>query len=348
MNGDETDYLHTRIGWSTADTITVAGRDLARDLMGNLTLTELAYLLIVGRQPSPGERRIVDAVLVSLADHGITPSSLATRLTYTGAPLTKAVHIMGPPQVDLFAATTGTDSDWVVKLIDVYPNENPEGPSQGSKRDMSGFELPIGIEIFRGRYLDSFAKPRALRAGQVEHYHWGLPNVNHVFLPGHKIMVEIQSSLFPVYDRNPGYPFFIPGYAGHRAPHPPLDFAWKEDPKDPGHPLLEDGRKHYLDGGLPRHLVLGGGHGSSWINSESWAANSSRTEAGSGGPCAARTPNDSTSSAARAVAITSMRAGEPLRLAKACGAPRGMNTVLPAPTGVLRPPTSNVICPSRT
>ena len=124
-------------------------------------------------------------------------------ISYTTAPLTKAVHIMGAPKVDLFAATTGTDSDWVVKLIDVYPNEAPEGASQGSKRDMSGFELPIGIEIFRGRYVDSFAKPRALRAGKVEHYGWELPNVNHVFLPGHKIMVQIQSSLFPVYDRNP-------------------------------------------------------------------------------------------------------------------------------------------------
>jgi putative CocE/NonD family hydrolase len=124
-------------------------------------------------------------------------------ISYSTPPLTKAVHIMGPPQVDLFAATTGTDSDWVVKLIDVYPNEAPEDPSQGSKKDMSGYELPIGIEIFRGRYVDSFANPRALRAGEVEHYRWGLPNVNHVFLPGHRIMVQVQSSLFPVYDRNP-------------------------------------------------------------------------------------------------------------------------------------------------
>ncbi|MFL6746867.1 MAG: CocE/NonD family hydrolase [Sphingomicrobium sp.] len=124
-------------------------------------------------------------------------------ISYTTAPLTKGVHIMGAPQVDLYAATTGTDSDWVVKLIDVYPNEEPEGAAQGSKQDMSGFELPIGIEIFRGRYVDSFAKPRPLRSGKVEHYRWGLPNVNHVFLPGHRIMVQIQSSLFPVYDRNP-------------------------------------------------------------------------------------------------------------------------------------------------
>ena len=124
-------------------------------------------------------------------------------LVYTGEALTKPVHIMGAPQVDLFAATSGTDSDWVVKLVDVYPNETPEEASQGSKPSMAGFELPIGIEIFRGRYVDNFAKPRALRAGKVEHYHWGLPNVNHVFLPGHRIMVQIQSSLFPLYDRNP-------------------------------------------------------------------------------------------------------------------------------------------------
>jgi len=124
-------------------------------------------------------------------------------LSYQTAPLAKPVHIMGAPEVDLFAATSGTDSDWVVKLIDVYPNEAPEDASQGSKGDMSGYELGIGIEIFRGRYVDSYAKPRALRAGKAEHYRWGLPNVNHVFLPGHRIMVQVQSSLFPLYDRNP-------------------------------------------------------------------------------------------------------------------------------------------------
>ena len=124
-------------------------------------------------------------------------------LTYQGPALTNAVHIMGAPQVDLFASTSGTDSDWVVKLIDVYPNERPEGAEQGSKRDMSGFELPIGIEIFRGRYVDSFAKPRELRPGKPEEYRFGLPNVDHVFLPGHRIMVQVQSTLFPLYDRNP-------------------------------------------------------------------------------------------------------------------------------------------------
>ena len=122
---------------------------------------------------------------------------------WTSAPLEKGVHIMGAPEVELFAATTGTDSDWVVKLIDVYPNDIPEPASQGGKPSMAGFQLPIGIEIFRGRYLKSFAQPSALTPGKVEHYSWTLPNVDHTFLPGHRIMVQVQSSLFPLYDRNP-------------------------------------------------------------------------------------------------------------------------------------------------
>jgi hypothetical protein len=109
-------------------------------------------------------------------------------LTYTSAPLDKPVHIMGAPKVDLWAATSGTDSDWVVKLIDVSPD---------------GSELPIGIEIFRGRYVRSFEKPEALKPGKAENYKWSLPNVNHVFQPSHRLMVQVQSSLFPLYDRNP-------------------------------------------------------------------------------------------------------------------------------------------------
>ena len=124
-------------------------------------------------------------------------------LVYQTDALDKSVHIMGAPQVDLFAATSGTDSDWVVKLIDVYPNESPEPADQGSKPATPGLELPIGIEIFRGRYVHAFDKPQALTPGKVEEYKFGLPNVNHVFLPGHKIQVQVQSSLFPLYDRNP-------------------------------------------------------------------------------------------------------------------------------------------------
>jgi uncharacterized protein len=124
-------------------------------------------------------------------------------LVYVGAPLTRPVHVMGAPQVDLFASTSGTDSDWVVKLVDVYPGDIPEGASQGAKPSMAGYELPIGIDIFRGRYVHDRAHPAALKPGKVEEYRFGLPNVDHVFLPGHRIMVQVQSSLFPLYDRNP-------------------------------------------------------------------------------------------------------------------------------------------------
>jgi putative CocE/NonD family hydrolase len=124
-------------------------------------------------------------------------------LVYQTPPLDKPVHIMGAPQADLFAATSGTDSDWVVKVVDVYPNTSPEPAGQGSKPGMAGFELPIGIEIFRGRYVHGFDKPQALTPGKVEEYKFGLPNVDHVFLPGHRILIQVQSSLCPLYDRNP-------------------------------------------------------------------------------------------------------------------------------------------------
>ncbi len=118
-------------------------------------------------------------------------------LTYVTAPLTKAVHIAGAPMVDLRAATSGTDSDWVVKLIDVYPDEVAAAP------ELSGYQLGIGMEIFRGRYRDSLEMPTAIPAGKVQRYRFALPNANHRFLPGHRIMVQIQSSWFPLYDRNP-------------------------------------------------------------------------------------------------------------------------------------------------
>ena len=129
-------------------------------------------------------------------------SSRPDVLSYRTAPLGKAVHIMGAPQVSLFAATSGSDSDWVVKLIDVYPDAVPES-GQGEKPGMSGYELPIGIEIFRGRFVHGLSKATPLTPGKVEHYDFALPNVDHVFLPGHRLMVQVQSSLFPLYDRNP-------------------------------------------------------------------------------------------------------------------------------------------------
>jgi uncharacterized protein len=118
-------------------------------------------------------------------------------LTYSTPVLTTPVRISGAPIADLFAATSGTDSDWVVKLIDVFPDEVPSQP------EMGGYQLAISMDIFRGRYRESFEHPSAIPAGQPQRYHFVLPTANHVFLPGHRIMVHIQSSWFPLYDRNP-------------------------------------------------------------------------------------------------------------------------------------------------
>ena len=96
---------------------------------------------------------------------------------------------------DLFAATSGSDVDWVVKLIDVYPDDAPT-PN-------SGYQLMVADEIFRGRYLKSFEQPEPLKPGEVNEFKWSLHGVDHTFQKGHNIMVEVQSSWFPLYDRNP-------------------------------------------------------------------------------------------------------------------------------------------------
>ena len=118
-------------------------------------------------------------------------------LTYQTPVLDAPVRLAGAPVADLFAATTGTDADWVVKLIDVYPDEVPSQP------EMGGYQLSISMDIFRGRYRESFEHPSAIPVGTAQRYRFVLPTVNHVFEPGHRIMVQIQSSWFPLYDRNP-------------------------------------------------------------------------------------------------------------------------------------------------
>ena len=118
-------------------------------------------------------------------------------LSFTTAALTRTVRVSGVPWADIFARTTGTDGDFVVKIIDVYPGEYPSNPKLG------GYQLAISLDIFRGRYRQSFSNPTAIPAGQVQEYKFRLPAVNHEFRPGHKIMIQIQSSLFPLYDRNP-------------------------------------------------------------------------------------------------------------------------------------------------
>jgi hypothetical protein len=121
------------------------------------------------------------------------PDVLAYVSPYLDAPL----RIAGAPVVNLTASTTGTDSDWVVKLIDVYPDEVP------SQREMGGYQLAVAMDIFRGRYRESFETAHPITPDAPLLYRFALPNADHVFLPGHRIMVQIQSTWFPLYDRNP-------------------------------------------------------------------------------------------------------------------------------------------------
>ena len=118
-------------------------------------------------------------------------------LTFTTPPLTAPVAITGAAAVNLVATTTGTDADFVAKLIDVYPDQySPDAK-------MSGYQLPVAMDILRGRYRDSLSAPTPIVAGQRTAFRIVLPHANHVFLPGHRIMVQVQSSWFPLYDRNP-------------------------------------------------------------------------------------------------------------------------------------------------
>jgi len=118
-------------------------------------------------------------------------------LAYTTDVLKEPLKVSGQPIVNLIASTSGTDSDWVVKVIDVYPDETAPDPKLG------GYQLAVSMDIFRGRYRESFENPKPITANEPLLYKWALPTMNHVFLPGHRIMIQIQSSWFPLYDRNP-------------------------------------------------------------------------------------------------------------------------------------------------
>jgi len=132
-------------------------------------------------------------------------------LTYRSDRLAAPLKISGEPIANLIATTTGTDGDFVVKLIDVYPDEVAQTPKMG------GYQFMVSADILRGRFRESLEHPSAIPPGVQQTYRFTLPTVNHVFLPGHRIMIQVQSSWFPVYDRNPQ--LFVPN----------IFFAKKED-----------------------------------------------------------------------------------------------------------------------
>jgi len=117
-------------------------------------------------------------------------------VTWVSEPLTEALTIRGPVLARLFAETTGSDADWVVKLIDVYAGVEEDF-------EMSGFQLMVSGDILRGRYREDFEKAQPIQPDTALEYQIPLPQVNHCFLPGHRIMVQVQSTWFPLYDLNP-------------------------------------------------------------------------------------------------------------------------------------------------
>jgi uncharacterized protein len=150
-------------------------------------------------KPVPYRARPIDGTSWSrwLVDDQRESSGRTDVVAFISDVLTAPVKISGQPIVNLIASTSGTDSDWVVKVIDLYPDEVAGQPAMG------GYQLMVSADIFRGRYRESLETPRPIASNQPLRYRWALPTANHVFLKGHRIMVQVQSSWFPLYDRNP-------------------------------------------------------------------------------------------------------------------------------------------------
>jgi putative CocE/NonD family hydrolase len=150
-------------------------------------------------KPVPYRARPIDGTTwrLWLVDDQREQSGRTDVLAFTSAVLTDPVKISGEPIANLMASTSGTDSDWVVKVIDLYPDEVADQPNMG------GYQLMISADILRGRYRESFETAKPIEPNMPLLYRFALPTANHVFLPGHRIMVQVQSSWFPLYDRNP-------------------------------------------------------------------------------------------------------------------------------------------------
>ncbi|MBA4322096.1 MAG: X-Pro dipeptidyl-peptidase, partial [Odoribacter sp.] len=124
-------------------------------------------------------------------------------MVYQTDVLTEDITLTGPIGADLFVSTTGTDADYVVKLIDVFPPDKKANSDTDIKVPLGGYQMLVRGEVFRGRYRNSFEKPEAFVPGKVTEVKYELPDVAHTFQKGHRIMIQIQNSWFPLVDRNP-------------------------------------------------------------------------------------------------------------------------------------------------
>jgi hypothetical protein len=150
-------------------------------------------------KPVPYRARPIDGTSWSrwLVDDQREASGRPDVVAFVSDTLTEPFKICGEPVVNLIASTSGTDSDWVVKVIDLYPDE------VAGQSNMGGYQLMISADILRGRYRETFETAKAITPDTPLLYRLRLPTANHVFLTGHRIMVQVQSSWFPLYDRNP-------------------------------------------------------------------------------------------------------------------------------------------------
>ena len=124
-------------------------------------------------------------------------------LAYQTPELTEDFTIAGPIEVDLNVSTTGSDSDWIVKLIDVFPDDYPDPDPNPTGVKMGGYQLMVRGEVMRGKFRNSYEKPEAFKSGEPARVHFTMPDVCHTFRSGHRMMVHVQSSWFPLVDRNP-------------------------------------------------------------------------------------------------------------------------------------------------
>jgi len=131
-------------------------------------------------------------------------------LVFEGPELKEDVTVAGPIDVDIYVSTTGTDADFIVKLIDVFPADypdsvpDPKGPKVIAPQvKMGSYQMMVRGEVFRGRFRNSFEKPEAFKPGEPARIRFTLPDALHTFRPGHRMMVQVQSTWFPIVDRNP-------------------------------------------------------------------------------------------------------------------------------------------------
>ena len=124
-------------------------------------------------------------------------------MVYQTEILNEDITLAGPIIADLFVSTTGTDADYIVKLIDVFPAETKASADQDIKVPLGGYQMLVRGEVMRGKYRNSFEKPEPFVPGQVTEVKYEIPDVAHTFKKGHRIMVQVQNSWFPLVDRNP-------------------------------------------------------------------------------------------------------------------------------------------------